>query len=96
MRDQFKQNITNENEPIKRRLSQKNVADLSAFMKFEIIRGAENSASIDDLGFEAFVLDFEPQQVVLQFLFKNPLMVSIGSKPDSMRITIINPNLFSS
>ena len=51
MRDQFKQNITNQNLPIKRRLSDQNVADLSAFIKFETIRGAENSASIDDLGF---------------------------------------------
>ena len=65
-------------------------------MRIEIIQGAEDSASLDDLSFEAFIIEFEPKVVVIQFLFKNPLMVSIGSEPDYMRLRLLNPDIFSS
>ena len=42
------------------------------------------------------MLNFAPEKVQLQFLFENPLMVSIGSKLDKMKMKIVNPNLFIS
>ena len=42
------------------------------------------------------MLNFAPEKVQLQFLFENPLMVSTGSKPDQMKMKIVNPTLFIS
>ena len=39
--------------------------DLSSFVKFELIRGANDSASIDDFKFFVFVKEFTPRKLVL-------------------------------
>ena len=39
--------------------------DLSSFVKFELIRGANDSASLDDLNFFVFVTEFTPRKLEL-------------------------------
>ena len=47
IRDQLMPNTTEGNETLERRLSETKEVDLSAFIEFEIVRGAENSAQLD-------------------------------------------------
>ena len=98
MRERLQLNDTSEEKSLRilQRQSEKTEADLSYFIRIEIIQGAEDSASYDDLRFEVFIIEFEPKVVVIQFLFKNPLMISIGSEPDYMRLRLLNPDIFSS
>ena len=65
-------------------------------MKFELIRGAEDSAPIDEFGFTVAMLSLTEFELVLKFEFSFPLSMSIGKSPEIMRTTIINPNLFTS
>ena len=65
-------------------------------MKFELIRGAENSAPIEEFGFTVTVLSLTELEMTLQFEFNFPLSMSIGKRPEIMRTTVINPNLFAS
>ena len=65
-------------------------------MKFELIRGAEDSAPIEEFDFTVAVLSLTELELVLDFEFKFPLSMSIGKSPEIMRTTVINPNLFTS
>ena len=98
MRERLQLNDTSEEKSLRilQRQSEKTEADLSYFIRIEIIQGAEDSASYDDLRFEVFIIEFEPEVVVIQFVFEKPLMISIGSEPDYMRLRLLNPDIFSS
>ena len=63
--------------------------DLSSFVKFELTRGANDSASVDDFEFYVYVLEFTPRKLLLQFEFASPLSISIGSTPDTLKISIL-------
>jgi len=64
-------------------------------MKFEIIRGdEESSVPMEDLSFEIEVKAFEDEYMMLQAVFENPLMLSAGVVSDILRVSIIDTALF--
>ena len=71
-------------------------ADLANFIKFDLIRGSNDSAPIEEFEFYVSVEKFTPRELFLRFDFTNPLSISIGKNPDILRTMIINPDLFIS
>ena len=65
-------------------------------MKFEILRGADDSAPIEEFDFEVELIELSARAIKYIFTFANPISISIGSKPDVFRKTIIKENLFIS
>ena len=49
---------------------------------------------MDDLIFTMLLVELSEKRLVLQAEFQNPLSVSIGSKPDVLKVQIVDPNLF--
>ena len=71
-------------------------ADLARFMRFDLIRGADDSAPISMFEFSVKVDKLTEYELVLSFDFVHPLSISVGKSPDIMRTTVIDPNLFIS
>ena len=65
-------------------------------MKFDLIRGSNDSAPIEEFEFFVYVDKLTPFELQLRFEFSRPLSISIGSYSEVMRISVINPNLFIS
>ena len=65
-------------------------------MKFDLIRGANDSAQIEQFEFFVSIFELTPQELRIQFEFTNPLSISIGRSPDIMRTTIIDSDIFIS
>ena len=65
-------------------------------MKFEIVRGGDDSAALDDLTFKVDSTASESGTMNFKFTFDNPLMVSIGAQKDKMVATVIDGSFFAS
>ena len=66
------------------------------FLNFELQRGSEDSAEIDNLGFTIQSAGLEGDLLKFLIIFDDPIQVSIGSKKDMMVTTIIDGSFFSS
>ena len=88
----------NSNSTVRRLQSRIGVAeaDLARFMRFDLIRGADDSAPISMFEFSVKVDKLTEYELVLSFDFVHPLSISVGKSPDIMRTTVIDPNLFIS
>lgn len=73
-----------------RRLEGNEDFNLSNFLVFGIKRGGEDSAEVDDLGFDVESGGLENNLLKFQLKFDNPLAVSMGSEKDMMVATIID------
>ena len=72
-----------------------NAFDLKSFMTFEVVRGAEDSATLEDLTFKVGSDGIENSLMKFKIKFDNPLKVSIGSNKDKMIITIVDGSFFA-
>ena len=73
-----------------------NQIDLSRFMNFDLIRGANDSALVEDFDYAIQLNEFTARSMTLKFEFSDPLSISTGRTPDIFRAKIIEPNLFIS
>ena len=64
-------------------------------MDFKIERGAEDSADETALSFYITSAALEGNHLMLKIKFDNPLLVSIGSKKDTIVTTITDGSFFS-
>ena len=71
-------------------------AYLEKFIKFELIRGSNDSAPIEDFEFSVQLYSFTEHELVLQFKFIKPLSISIGQVAEMARVTLLNTDLFYS
>ena len=46
--------------------------------------------------FELSLVEFTSQSMVLKFKYENPLSISIGDRPDILKITFVEPEVFVS
>ena len=69
--------------------------DLSQVMAFELRRGDEDSARIEDLNFTVNVPKIDGDELKMKFEFEHPEKVSIGSIPDAIIAEVINADFFS-
>ena len=65
-------------------------------MQFELIRGANDSALLEEIEFAIELSEFTARSMRLKFEFIDPLSISTGKTPDKFRATIVEPNLFIS
>ena len=65
-------------------------------MQFDLIRGANDLALIEDFKFAIELSEFTERSMSLKFEFSDPLSISTGKTPDRFRATIVEPNLFIS
>ena len=65
-------------------------------MQFQIVRGANDSAPIDEFEFFVSLKELTSWNLLLKVNFTNPLSISIGKQPDILITTIIDPRLFIS
>jgi hypothetical protein len=70
--------------------------DLSAYMTFEVVRGDEDSAPLEKLGFTVNAGNLKADGMAFKLIFDYPLMVSIGAKKDKMVATIVDGSFFAS
>ena len=63
---------------------------MDQFIKFEIQRGSEDAADIEDLGFQIKAAGLENNLLKFQLEFDHPLQVSIGTIKDSLVTTIVD------
>ena len=64
-------------------------------MKFEVERGADDSATAEKLRFTVFSAEIDESNIYFELAFDNPLEVSIGATKDLLMITIVNEAFFS-
>ena len=69
--------------------------DLSEEMAFELRRGDEDSAQLEDLYFTVNVPKIDGDELKIKFEFEHPEKVSIGSLPDVIIAEVINADFFS-
>ena len=69
---------------------------MSNFLKFEVERGSEDSASSENLAFYVLSAGLENNLLKFELQFDNPQQVSIGSIKDVMITTIVDGSFFSS
>ena len=69
--------------------------DMGQVMAFELRRGGEDSASPEYLKFSANVDRFVSDELVMNFEFESPQMVSIGSQPDVVVCEVRDASFFS-
>ena len=69
---------------------------LSHYMQCKIERGAEDSANITLLTLNLTSAGLQGNYLMLKIKFDNPLLVSIGSRKDTLVTTIIDGSFFSS
>ena len=74
-----------------RRLNQ---MDLSSIVQAEIERGSELSAPYSKLGFNVLIDEYTPRSITFRVKFENPLSVSTGTEPDTMKLKFVEPDLF--
>ena len=48
------------------------------------------------LGFDVYIRSIQDDNMMLDFIFDNPLSISIGKRPDIMNIKFVEPSLFIS
>ena len=65
-------------------------------MKFELQRGDEDSADIEDLGFYVLSAGLENNLLKFELEFDDPQQISIGTLKDVMITTIVDGSFFSS
>lgn len=65
-------------------------------MTFAVVRGDEDSASIEDLSFSVRVGGITDGMLSFKMKFDQPLKVSIGSEKDLMIATIVDGSFFAS
>lgn len=65
-------------------------------MTFEVVRGGEDSAPLDKLGFTVNAGNLKANGLSFKLVFEYPLMVSIGSQKDKMIATIVDGTFFAS
>ena len=70
--------------------------NLGRYIKFELLRGAEDSAKAEQLGYEVIIDGIDGGSIYFKLAFKNPELVSIGSKKDVVIGTIIDESFFCS
>lgn len=64
-------------------------------MSFELRRGHEDSARVDELKFEVLMEEVTGDEILFKALFENPRKVSIGSELDVIVATILDVSFFS-
>ena len=64
-------------------------------MTFAIVRGADDSAPLEYLGFSVESAGIESGMMNFKFKFEYPLMISIGAKKDKMVATIVDGSFFA-
>ena len=64
-------------------------------MTFEIQRGSEDSANVEELGFVVSTTGLENNLLKFKLSFDSPLSISQGSSKDKMVATIVDGNFFS-
>ena len=69
---------------------------MSDFLKFSVLRGSEDSASIMDLGFTVLSAGLENNLLKFEIEFDDPEQVSIGYNKDIIVTTIVDGSFFSS
>lgn len=69
---------------------------LDNFLTFAVVRGDEDSASIEDLSFSVRVGGITDGMLSFKMKFDQPLKVSIGSEKDLMIATIVDGSFFAS
>ena len=69
---------------------------MSNFLTFEIQRGDEDSANIEDLGFYVLSAGLENNLLKFELEFDDPQQISIGTLKDVMITTIVDGSFFSS
>ena len=84
-----------ETSDIARRLSDQGF-QLSSFLKFELQRGDEDSADIENLGFYVLSAGLENNLLKFELEFDDPQQISIGTLKDVMITTIVDGSFFSS
>ena len=88
-------------EPATRRLltseedSNEVVFDLGDAIAFELRRGDDDSAVIEDLNFFVSVERRDSDEMAMKIDFENPGQVSIGTKPDAIVAEITDAYFFS-
>ena len=70
--------------------------NLSDFLKFEVLRGGEDSADIQVLNFNVSSQGVIYDELSFKIKFENPDYVSIGSMSDILTVEVVNPTFFSS
>ena len=69
---------------------------MSSFLKFELQRGDEDSADIENLGFYVLSAGLENNLLKFELEFDDPQQISIGTLKDVMITTIVDGSFFSS
>ena len=69
---------------------------MSNFLKFEIQRGDEDSADVENLGFYVLSAGLENNLLKFELEFDDPQQISIGTLKDVMITTIVDGSFFSS
>ena len=69
---------------------------MSNFLTFELQRGDEDSADIEDLGFYVLSAGLENNLLKFELEFDDPQQISIGTLKDVMITTIVDGSFFSS
>jgi hypothetical protein len=64
-------------------------------MTFAIVRGADDSAPAEYLGFSVESAGIDSGMMNFKFNFEYPLMISIGEKKDKMVATIVDGSFFA-
>ena len=89
--------VEDESPGRRRRLSEDASSfSMDSFMTFKIVRGGEDSAPVEDLGFEVMSDGIDAGMLMFKLKFDHPLKISIGSEKDKMVSTIVDGSFFSS
>ena len=70
--------------------------ELSDFLSFELQRGSEDSADIEDLAFKVKSKEVRDDMLYFDFEFEKPEKVSTGERKDVMVVTIMDDSFFTS
>merc|ERR1712151_632125 len=83
-------------ESERRHLAGMEAFSMDQFLKFEVQRGSEDAAEVDDLGFKVKSAGLENTLLKFELEFDRPLQVSIGTAKDKLVTTIVDGSFFSS
>ena len=65
-------------------------------MEFTLIRGSENSADEEQLGFNITANGISSDTLDFTLHFSNPELVGIGNRPEFLEMKVVNTDFFSS
>jgi hypothetical protein len=68
---------------------------MSKYLTFTLMRGGEDSAPVEDLNFNVRSDGVDGDQLKFKFDFEKPDAVSIGSEPDRMKVSVVDPSFFA-